>query len=295
MKMAISSFVMFTILGSGVVAVGSLIFSFIMIANFSKKKTMGTALLAVFYGFIAIYHIIHSAMITMAATNSYSTTHKILFIAYITTLFLSYYFLYIFGCRHILPDNELVKSIIVMVMFTVNVALIFLMAYELFFNVAEPIFYVVDTKPDINHYVPNIIVTVIIYLTTVLFVEWRIIFRLSVMLIKKEVEDQVQRKGLQRILYGILSLFGATLITILVSIPNLNSTIFIFLYILRGICTLLALYLSYVGWILPDWYVRRIRKAWIVTKVRIGEEVQSSFISSDTYRSNTNVTEISEQ
>ena len=294
--MAISNIVLFMVIGSAVVALGSLILSIIMIWNFSRKKTMGTALLAIFYGFIAIYHIIHSVMMIVAAQYNQTNLHKALFIAYIGTLFLSYFFLYIFAGRHIIPDNDIVKSIIVVVMIGVNAAALGMMAYELFTDITNPILYVLDVKPYISHYVPIPLVSILLYLTAVLFVEVRMIFQISVTLIRKEIKEELQRKGLQYILYGILSLFVSTLLTIFISIPNTGDTIFIMLYTIRGILTLLGLYLSFVGWILPKWFIKRVRRAWIVTKVHIGEEVKTPYISSKTIQRTTQeVEEINSQ
>ncbi len=270
---------------SAIVATGSLIFSFIMVWNFFKKKTMGTALLAFFYGAIAIYHIVHSVMMSIAAQNPFSLPHKILFIIYVATLLLSYYYLYVFACRHIFRDNDFVKSSITIIMLAANAAIIGMMAYELILDVPSPIFYVIDPKPEwnISHYVPVPLVLLTLYLTCVLFVEIRIIFRLSLTLIKKEVENDIQRKGLQQILFGILSLFASVLLTIIISLPNINNTLFSILYILRGMLTLLGLLLSYIGWILPEWYVRRVRKTWIVSKITNDNEIETPNTNSKTF------------
>ncbi|MHA1155657.1 MAG: hypothetical protein ACTSQK_06070 [Candidatus Heimdallarchaeota archaeon] len=283
--MAISGFVILMISVSAIVAIGSLIFSFIMIWNFSKKKTMGTALLAFFYGAIAMYHIIHSIMMSIAAQNPFSLMHKILFVAYVATLLLSYFYLYVFACRHILRDNDLVKSAITIVMLAVNAVIIGIMGYELIMEVPSPIFSVISLKPEwgISHYIPVPLVLIILYLTCVLFVELRIIFRLSLTLVKKETETEIQRKGLQYILFGILSLFASVLLTILISLPNISNTLFSILYILRGIFTLLGLLLSYIGWILPEWFVRRVRKAGIVSNIAIDAEIENLDTSSETF------------
>lgn len=283
--MAISGFVLLMITVSAIVAIGSLIFSFIMIWNFTQKKTMGTALLAFFYGAIAIYHIVHSIMMSVASQNPFSLLHKILFIIYVATLLLSYYYLYVFACRHILRDNDLVKSAITIVMLAVNAVIIGMMGYELIMDVPSPILYVIDPKPEwnISHYVPVPLVLIILYLTCVLFVELRIILRLSLTLIKKETKTDVQRKGLQQILFGILSLFASVLITILISLPKTSNTVFSILYILRGIFTLLGLLLSYIGWILPKWFVRRVRKAVVVSNIAIDTEIETPYTSSETF------------
>ena len=283
--MAISGFVVLMISVSAIVAIGSLIFSFIMVWNFTKKKTMGTAILAFFYGAIAIYHIVHSIMMGIAAQNPFSLLHKILFISYIALLLLSYYFLYVFACRHILRDNDLVKYIIIIVMLAVNGAIIGMMAYELILEVPSPILYDISLKPEwnISHFVPVPVVLFTLYLTCVLFVELRIIFRLSLTLIKKEFESEVQRKGLLQILFGILALFASVLLTIIISLPNINNVAFSILYVSRGILTLLGLLLSYIGWILPNWFVKRISKVGTMSKLTNVSENETPYITSKTF------------
>jgi hypothetical protein len=284
--MAISPYVWMMIIVSSVVAIGSLTFLIIMIWNFFKKKTIGTALLAMFYGMIALYHLVHSIMMSIAAQNPFSLSHKISYVIYVVCLFLNYYFLYMFGTRHILRDNDVTKTFVSIVMLALNGAIVGMMAYELFTNVENPLLYVLDPKTDwgITHYVPTTIVTLSIYLTCVLFVQIRIIISISATLIRKEIENDIQRKGLAMILFGILSLFGSVLLTVIISIPNTGNFVFTSLYILRGIMTLLGLFLSYVGWILPNWFRKRVRKAWIVSQVTVGKEIKIPYTSSKTIK-----------
>ncbi|NHJ87262.1 MAG: hypothetical protein FK734_17495 [Asgard group archaeon] len=284
--MAISDFVWFMIIVSIFVAIISFVFFIIMIWNYFKRKTMGTALLVFFYGIVALYHVVHSIMMSLAAQNPFSLLHKIFYLLYVALLVLSYYFLYTFACRHILRDNDVAKSIINFIMLGVNAVLIGIMGYELLANVENYHFYVIDPKPqwDISHYVPATFVTITIYLTCVLFVEIRLILRLSIILGKKQTESEIQRKGLQQILFGIISLFVSVLLSVIISIPNTNDFVFAPLYVLRGLVTLLGLYLSYIGWVLPNWYVKRIRKAWIASEITIGEEVTIPFINSENYK-----------
>ena len=272
--MALSNFVLLMILVSAVVALGSLVLLIIMIWNYFKKKTIGTALLAIFFGTIAVYHVIHSLMLSYAAQKPFSLEHKIFYIIYVSLLLLSYYFLYVFANRHILHDNDVIKSIILIIMLGVNGAVIGIMGYELFSNLASPVFYVIDPKPEwnISHYVPATFITLMLYASCVLFVEIRIIIRLTISLIKKEAESKIHRKGLQMILIGILALFSSVLLTIIISIPNTNSIAFSSLFVLRGLLTLLGLFLSYIGWILPNWYIKRIRDSGKISRIETTEE-----------------------
>ncbi|MBN1328125.1 MAG: hypothetical protein JXA54_01515 [Candidatus Heimdallarchaeota archaeon] len=284
--MAISNFVWFMIIVSIIVAIVSFIFFIIMIWNYFKRKTMGTALLTFFYGIIALYHVVHSIMMNFAAQNPFSLLYKIFYLLYVSLLVLSYYFLYTFACRHILRDNDIAKSIVNIIMLGINAVLIGVMGYELLVNVENYHFYVIDPKQqwDISHYVPATFVTIIIYLTCVLFVELRLILRLSIILAKKQTKSDIHRKGLQQILFGIIFLFISVLLSVIISIPNTKDFVFAPLYLLRGVVTLLGLYLSYIGWILPNWYVKRIRKAWIVSEITIGEKVEIPFINSENYK-----------
>ena len=79
--MAISTIVWFVLLQGVILTIGSSIFVGIMIKNYSKKKTMGTALLAIVYAFLAIRQAVGVAFNRYAAVDSLARAQNALLLA----------------------------------------------------------------------------------------------------------------------------------------------------------------------------------------------------------------------
>ena len=134
---------------------------------------------------------------------------------------------------------------------------------------------------------------VIMYLGILILVHSRIIYSISVNLIRNKGQEEIRRRGLRLILFAILLLFLTVLLTVGFTFP-FGPIITILLYVIRAITLISSIFLSYVGWILPNWYRRRIRRqAWISQQIAVGKEPSGNFISSTNVKQK-NIVEITE-
>ena len=273
--MAITNIVWFVLIQNGLLALGAIVFSIIMLGNYAKKKTMGTALLAVVYIFVAIRQIVGIVYNALGAINPYSLTQGITFIAYLLAFTLIYYFLYLFGSRHILQDNDVWRGVISTIYLVTLSAFIGILGYEMLAGVANPIFVERGVEPGTNLqlFMPTTLTGLLLYGVILILVQLRYIFSLSVSLIRKTSIDPMRRTGTKYILGAVITLFFDILLTVAFTIENLPIFVIVLLYVTRFILTMLSLLLSYIGWLLPDWFRKRIRqKAWIATKISSREE-----------------------
>ncbi len=179
-------------------------------------------------------------------------------------------FLYIFACRHILKDNEIVRIFIfafLMFFFGMATALV---GYDVFASspvyslllddlYVNPLFFseAVSITPQlftVSYYLVIQLVQIIVSIYVTGRIGWRA-WRLS-----RKSDQPVRKRGLQTIglgtilylLGGMLSAFDAQLATI----PALMMTI----AALRALSFAGAYVLMYLGWIMPTWFRKMIRK-----------------------------------
>jgi len=272
----------------------SFIFTIIMIGNFFKKRTVGTGILAMMFSMIFIQQLFNTLFNIYSRIAPYETMQKISILIYLGALFMVYSFLYFFTSRHILQDNDIVRIFYSIILFGLNYIILGLMGYEMFRNidVDSAFFYEIryQAATEMFQTQPSLIASLIIYIPLVLLVQIRILIVMSSTLIKKKQKDPVRRRGFLYILLSVISLFASLLLTILFIIEGLSQTALILIYSARAITVILTLYFSYVGWILPDWFKRRVRgKAWIADKIAIGTQPKGTFVSSTTLIEETRV------
>lgn len=294
----ISGLVWFVLIQGVLMVLGSVVFLGIMIQNFIKKKTTGTAFLAIFYGMIALTQATSVIFNIFAIANPYSLAHGTFLVLYLIAFILSYYFLYFFASRHILQDNDVMRSVISFIYLGITLPVIAMIGYEIFFPVDNPTFVVETIEPGTNlqQFMPTTLMAAILYLTILVLVQIRIIIRMSSTLIQKKTKDELRRKGFKYILIAVVCLFLTLLFTVTFTIEGMPPAAIILVYILRALALFAGLFLSYVGWILPNWFKRRIRKkAWIVKNYKAGKKPTSQFVTSKTYFEKTQIiTETSE-
>ncbi|MFW9924348.1 MAG: hypothetical protein ACFFDW_13785 [Candidatus Thorarchaeota archaeon] len=289
--MALSAIVWFVLIQNGLLAIGAIIFAGIMIKNYSKKKTMGTALLAAIYVFVAIRQIVGIVFNTYGAVNPYSRGQAIALLTYLLSFVLIYYFLYLFGSRHILQDNDVVRGIVSIVYLGIISAFIGIMGYELLAGVPSPIFTEQGIEPGTNLelFMPTTFTGILMYGLVLVLVQIRYIISLSVSLIRQKSIDPIRRIGTKYILAAVITLFFDVILTVAFTLEGLTTLVIIFLYLTRFILTMLSLFLSYIGWILPDWFRKRARrKAWIVKELATTRKPTATFYTSTTYTKEVN-------
>ncbi|MBD3191618.1 MAG: hypothetical protein GF308_13305 [Candidatus Heimdallarchaeota archaeon] len=294
----ISGLVWFILIQGVLMVLASVVFLGIMIQNFITKKTTGTAFLAIFYGMIALTQATSVTFNIFAIINPYSLAHGTFLVLYLLVFILSYYFLYFFASRHILQDNDIMRSVVSFIYLGITLPVIGMIGYEIFFPVDNPTFVVETIEPGTNlqQFMPTTLMAAILYLTILVLVQIRIIIRMSTTLIQKKTKDELRRKGFKYILIAVVCLFLTLLLTVTFTIEGMPPAAIILVYILRAIALFAGLFLSYVGWILPNWFKRRIRKkAWIVKNYKAGKKPASQFVTSKTYFEKTQIiTETSE-
>jgi hypothetical protein len=254
----------------------NMLFSFVLllflVVNFFRKRTVGTFMLLSSYFFFT-------------ATAAVSIIYRFLFIANgavineITYLLASlgpllllpaFGFLYIFACRHILKDNEIIRMFIfafIMFFFGIATALV---GYDVY--ASNPVFHLLLDDLYVNPLFFSDPVTITPHLFTVsywlaiqlmqiivsIYVTGRIGWR--ALRLARKSDQPVRKRGLQTIGLGtILYLLGGMLSAFdesLAGIPGLMITV----ATLRAFAFAAAYVMMYLGWIMPTWFRKMIRK-----------------------------------
>jgi hypothetical protein len=278
-----------------IAAAASLIFVGIMIQNYLKKRTVGTALLAL------MYFTFFLAQVFSAAYNFYSVLapgtnmQKILIIIYFVVINLPNVFLYFFVSRHILKDNDIIKSLYSIVIIGVIFLMTGLFAYDLFIVNSE-VFYELRyvAVSGFIQYSPTTLTSLPVYLPLVLLVQLRIVITMSRVYAQKRQKDPIKRRGFLFILLSVVSLFLSVFMTLVYTLairnPSLPAFVFIFIYFLRASFVVITVIMSYIGWILPAWFRRRIRqKTWISNNIKDGQQPSGRFVTSKTFIQETHI------
>ena len=244
--------------------------------NFLRKKTTGTLILFASYLIIGIGAIIGAVDYTIEIIQINITVIGLL--QSIATLLplIGLMLIYIFSCRHILKDNEVAKALhlIVISFFVGIIFMIYLMA-------------VLNLTPQFNDYILppgetaawyqmirtnisntglfNLSITATAFIITgiQIYINLRIIVRS--LILSRRTDKIVRKRGLQMIALGlIVYLIAGMIISLEIAVPwpegSVAPTIF---WTLRKLVFLASYLILYLGWIMPDWFRRRIRgKTW---------------------------------
>ncbi len=247
----------------------SVIFTLViaLLNNFRKKQTTGTLLLAIIYivFFISRFSITMSYQLQLLGLKEHNATLIFLSIA-TTTALAAVSFLYIFSCRHLLKDAEVTK--LVTFFFIVAVWAVFLTITVV--DVLIPGFLWATRLTDFTADLQNIsfvpILTVIqVVLQSIIFL--RIIIRSFI--IAKRTNEITRKRGLQMIGYGLLVYFlGGMMGGIFYALQLQSGALSFSLWVFRSLILLTAYIMMYIGWLLPDWFRKRVRKkTWFEQKL----------------------------
>ena len=203
-------------------------------------------------------------------------TSKILQLIGVFLLVYTINWIYFFGNRHLIRDNDLFKSVYTSVFGTVTGVSLGLSLYDAISGVSNPIWYSQIQLEEVNFhlYYPGLNWPYILIIGGLFLIGSYTYIRLAIRTfqLQRKAKDVVTKKGFRIITWSILLLlttglflgvyiFGAGDIAIV-------SALF---YIARGLIVLSAVFTGYIGWIMPDWARKRFRgKAWI-TKVYTGK------------------------
>ena len=230
--------------------------------HFLKTKTQGTILLLFTYSLFTLAEILITAgqwYYTFVSETNPITGYLELSFAFFYAI--GYIFFYFFANRHILEDNDIVKSL-TSVLLTVIVSLATSFMFSEIVNQAvDPVFYneVIINGPNFTQYLPTLLSGLMIILPIFFFIHLRIIFGIAK--IRKSIEDPVSKIGFNFIFYTIISFVLSTVIASAFIIPNIGNHpgVITTLHTLRSLIVIVAVFLGYFGWTLPNWLRKRIQ------------------------------------
>ena len=251
----------------------NLIFSFVLviflIVNFIRKKTVGTFMLLTSYFYFSLTSAFSIVYRLMFILNLGEMNTSIYMIASISPLILlpAFAYLYIFACRHILKDNEIVRInifSIIMVFFGIAVSIV---AHD---NIVSSPNYLEIFGPAQMAFSEAVLVTPDVFtISFALFIQlFQIVVSIYVtgrigwraLRLARKSDQLVRKRGLQIIGLGVLLyLFGGMLSAFdnsLSAIPGLMITV----AVLRALAFASAYIAMYIGWIMPNWFRKLIRK-----------------------------------
>ncbi len=232
--------------------------------NFLRKKTAGTIILTTSYLFTAVGAIIGAVAYTLQAFTSELIISEIFLAIATVSPIIALLLIYIFSCRHIIRDNDIAKSLTLMI----SSAILGFIFITLLFGTLG---ITVQTNPDAWYYLEISYVTTELYNISILvpsifiiflqvYINARIFGRAFVL--SNRTDKLLRKRGLQMIAWGLVIYLLAGLI-ISAEILIENQTVTVIFWLIRKMTFLVSYVLLYIGWIMPDWFRRRLRgKTW---------------------------------
>lgn len=234
--------------------------------NFVRKKTTGTLILFTAYFIIGSAAILGALVFNLQALTDNVIVPRIL--QTITTMSpqIGLMLIYIFACRHILKDNEVMKSLTIMIasfivglVFTVYI----LGVYGITAPVNTDVWYAISTNNPTAD-LENISVSLLSVLLVIVqvYINARIFIRAFIL--SRRTDKEIRKRGLLLIAWGlVIYLVGGLVISMEIAVPWTNPVIPLIFWMIRKVLFLTSYVILYLGWIMPDWFRRRIRgKTW---------------------------------
>ncbi|MHA1365624.1 MAG: hypothetical protein ACTSXA_12495 [Candidatus Heimdallarchaeota archaeon] len=249
-----------------------------LLNNFFRKRTTGTLILFSSYALVALGGVLGALVYTFQISGFGPTTIGTLQAIVTIAPQVALLIIYMFSCRHILRDNEVVKSLTLMIVsgllgFITTIFLTGLFGmtnqYPGFIN-PDP-----DTNPTkwyqlVHTTIPstdlyNLAVSglSVILVLIQIYINLRIIIRAFIL--SRRTDKIVRKRGLQMIAWGLITyLLAGILISMEIGIEwSSGSHAPTVLWTFRKILFVASYIILYLGWIMPDWFRRRIRgKTW---------------------------------
>ena len=260
--MEITAYTWYFLITASFVCVALIIANIIFLKHYLKTKTQGTILLLITYQLFTIAEILITVgqfYYTFVSETNPLTRYFELSFAFFYAI--GYIFFYFFANRHILEDSDLVKSLTaVLLTVIVSIATSFMFS-EIVYQEVDPIFYkeILISGPNFTQYLPTLISGLMIILPIFFFIHLRVIIGLAK--IRKSTEDPVSKTGFTFIFYTIFSFVFSTVIASAFIIPNIGNHpgVITTLHTLRSLIVIVAVFLGYFGWTLPNWLRKRIQ------------------------------------
>ena len=234
--------------------------------NFVRKKTTGTLILFTAYFIIGSAAILGALVFNLQALTDNVIVPRIL--QTITTMSpqIGLMLIYIFACRHILKDNEVMKSLTIMIASFI-VGLVFTVYILGVFGITAPVntdvWYAISTNNPTAD-LENISVSLLSVLLVIVqvYINARIFIRAFIL--SRRTDKEIRKRGLLLIAWGlVIYLVGGLVISMEIAVPWTNPVIPLIFWMIRKVFFLTSYVILYLGWIMPDWFRRRIRgKTW---------------------------------
>lgn len=249
-----------------------------LLNNFFRKKTTGTLILFSSYALVALGGIL-GALVYVFQVAGLGVRLIGIFQGIVTIVpQIALMIIYIFSCRHILRDNEVVKSLHVMIIsgllgFVTTIFMVGLFGltpqFPNFINpdpdtISNAWYQLVHTSiAGTELYNLAVSGLSLILVLIQIYINVRIIVRAFIL--SNRTDKIVRKRGLQMIAWGlIIYLLAGLIISMEIGIPwaegSHGPTIF---WTFRKLLFVASYIILYLGWIMPDWFRRRIRgKTW---------------------------------
>lgn len=234
--------------------------------NFVRKKTTGTLILFTAYFIIGSAAILGALVFNLQALTDNVIVPRIL--QTITTMSpqIGLMLIYIFACRHILKDNEVMKSLTIMIASFI-VGLVFTVYILGVLGITAPVntdvWYAISTNNPTAD-LENISVSLLSVLLVIVqvYINARIFIRAFIL--SRRTDKEIRKRGLLLIAWGlVIYLVGGLVISMEIAVPWTNPVIPLIFWMIRKVLFLTSYVILYLGWIMPDWFRRRIRgKTW---------------------------------
>ena len=287
MVVPLSNLSLHYVIAGGLNIVVLLFFVLLLFRNFFQKRTIGTFLLIMAYSNLLLNEVLATAAFLWEgltpSTDIVAATYSKLFqITGVILLVYTINWIYFFGNRHLIRDNDLFKAAYTSVFGGVAGAVIALAFQDIFKArvdpTFEPIWYTKIPLEGTNfnlYYPPADFSSLTILITVGLFLIGSYTYvRLSfrTFTLQRKAKDIVAKKGFQVVTASILLLLftGLSLAFYILGAGNYGYLASL-LYVVRGGIVMAAVVTGYIGWIMPEWIRKRFRgKAWL-TKVYTGK------------------------
>jgi hypothetical protein len=283
-----------------IIIIVNVVFDTILIRQFIKKRTIGTALLTITFIFIGLAELLNATGLWYYVFGSQTSKISGFLQLNFSTLYgMAFLFFYFFAHRHILNDNDVLKAFVSIVLGLVIGVISTMMFTQLRSDEPQNLYYygtVLFEGVNIKQYIPSLVAGLILFVPMLLIVLIRIIIRIYQ--IQKRVENPIAKAGFRFILYSTLSLVLSVATASLFTTPGIGNypAIITIIQSFRLFFVAIAFLFGYFGWILPDWLKRVIRgKAWIVKQIAQKQQVNYPYSSAENSSSDGVIVQVSEQ
>lgn len=236
-----------------------------LLQNFLRKKTTGTLMLFTAYVVLFLTRIAGTMEKTLQVVGIYGDFIDIIVSFSSVAPLLTAIFLYAFASRHILRDSEYVRTLTLTFISAFFGGILALMLVSVYVDIPSSFFgpEIIETTPEIQSF------SITFASICLIVIQLLIYFRLTLnsFLLARNTDEIVRKRGFQIIGWGVLIFILGGLVRGVEGSLNLPIVGELIVGTIRTIMFLISYYLLYLGWIMPNWYRKRLRKrTWFETQ-----------------------------